>query len=203
MAIQEMEVRVKGREGLDVGAAANSDRLDHLAAGAPGGLRTEGRTLVPVELKHGELDRLRGVGDLIQRGVDEHSHHLQAPLHGDRDLGCGWQRGSPGRPRPEDQPDGPGARRGRMLGVLKRGDPAELDPGAHRDNRRAAGWGADAGGDQPPVRARQAASTSGARMSASPTRTASKPARSSSCNSAWLRKPDSATLVTPAGMWAT
>ena len=49
------------------------------------------------------------------------------------------------------------------------------------------------------TRARQAASMSPDRISASPTSTASTPARSSSARSEAVRRPDSATTVTPSG----
>ena len=91
-----------------------------------------------------------------------------------RDLGGDVELAAARRARPEDQPERPRAGLHGALGVVEVGDPAELDLGdrllhsPHRTSAAAA------------VSARQAASMSAARISASPTARASTPAAASS-----------------------
>ena len=118
-----------GRQRLDVGAVADAGGLDHLGAGAACGLGAERRALVAVELDHREVERLGRLHDVLQRRVDEHADELRAAFADAGDLG-GRGHLDPARGlRVEDQPDRPGARLERALGIGPTGEAAELDAG--------------------------------------------------------------------------
>ena len=69
---------------LHVGPAAHPRRLDHAAAGPPGRLGAVRRSLVAVELEHGQADAVGGRGDVIERRVDEHARDLGPALDAPR-----------------------------------------------------------------------------------------------------------------------
>ena len=125
--VEQVEVGVEALEVLEVRRARDPDRLDHLGAGAARDLGAERRALVAVELDVGEVQRLRGLGDLVEARVDEHADELGAAPQRLRDAGGVRRIRGARRGRPEDEAERPRAELDGELGVLGTGDAADLD----------------------------------------------------------------------------
>src|SRR5262249_48346212 len=170
---QQDRARIAGR-GLLVGAA---QRLD---GGQVDLLDVLGR-LVAVELDAFDLDAAQHPLDLAPRRVAEDGDPLHLTRDARRDGIRLRELERTGAARYEVQSDQVGARVHRRLGVVGTGDAADLDPDVHDLPRSSA----------------RARPTSGSRIKASPTSTASAPATSSRRTSACVKMPLSATTTIP------
>ena len=190
VAVEQVEVGVERRQRLDVGAAADPRRLDHLAAGAP--RRPRRRTTAPRRRAAGPSSGRAPRRSARRRPASAltNTPATSAPALKRRgDLGGGGELAAARRARARRSARPPRRRRRAARSASRMdGDAAELDlrGASPRPHRRAsqrasspAGPDRDPGGE-PELNAAQqlpqAASMSGARISASPISTASMPA---------------------------